>query len=975
MGEVWLAWDEVDSVERAVKLPSQTFARDLNWRMDMKREAQVLRHLSHPAIAAFHDFVVEEERCGLVMEYVPGRTLRALLDAEGRRDRVEALRIAAEIASALDEAHRHPQRIVHCDLKPANVMIAADGAVKVLDWGIARSELAETSAAQGSAGAARAITAAPVRFGTPGYLPPEVLLGDRRTTRAVDIFAFGSVLFELLSGSRAFPGRNAGERIERTLDGPPDFALLPGDLPSPLWSLLRRLLEFDVRVRCGDIADAIEVLRPDGARPGRSRRAGGNLPAVVGAVVGRESEQADLVLQLRRVRFVALHGIGGMGKTRLALSVAHEIARDAARGEELDGGAWFVPIEHVGEDGLVLEAIARAMGSAAGSVAELARQIGERRTLLVLDRCDDRPDAVASVVSALLAAAPNLRVLATGRMPIDGATPRRIGPLRTLGAIAERGDAALRDLESVRLFVARVRSDRPRFEPGEAQLRAIAELVTRLDGIPGSIEIAASFVGSETFESLRVEADSVGDRRDDGPFVAMIEWSLSRLRPEHRLLLSALAAFPAGFELDASLEVGAAAGLERASIQPLLGALVDHALVEIERPEGRVRYRLLRAVRRIAEQLVDAETSASISEGFNAWCRGLVEGAGPTGEAPLERLLIEWPNIAAAIESTLDRGRIEDAATMTVALHRLWYRCGLQGEGLEIVRRVAERRATLAPGPPESAGEWWLVQARLRNAAGLLAWIGRRCDVAEGEFLAAMSILERIGEGEPSRRAAVLSNRALLAKDKGDLAAAGAMLAEARAWAQAVGDSDRAAQAAVNAAVVQEEAGDLDGALRSAEECIRTLGGKPAMKEFLTEAEFVRGLVFVARGEMQEAGAALRRALELNRGSAPRMGATGEIHKAPQLLWGVSRFAERRGDLGAAATLRLGAARLSELLRIQVRPMESEHGEATERLRLGLGLSAWEDAAARAARSSASELLELAFEVTSITGDDDTLTL
>lgn len=986
MGEVWLAWDEARDVDRAVKLPSPRFAMDPYWRLDMKREAHILRHLSHPSIAAFHDFVTEDDRCGLVMEYVDGRTLRRRLDEDGVPPPDEALRIAFQVATALDAAHSHPQRIVHCDLKPANVIVAEDGTVKVLDWGIARSEACELATEppddhDGFADAAEAadplFARSPVRFGTPGYLPPEVLLGDRRATRAVDIFAFGAVLFELLSGERPFPGESAAARIARTCAGPPEFSRIRDGTPPAIWSLLRRLLERDVPLRCADIADAIEVLAPPSNPVVRRTRAPGNLPAMALPFVGRDSLRAALHAAITEDRFICVHGIGGLGKTDLVLQIAHELAAARPEREQTPGqdGVWLVRMEHATDAALLAEIVGSALGDRAGTIEELARLIGLRSIVVVLDRCDEISNEVAEFCAALLRLTPGVRFVATCRMPLRHATSFRVGPLPVPASLHELGTAEIASLDAVRLFVERVRLGTPRFDPGAGELRGIAEIVRMLDGVPRSIEMAASWLGGRSLAELRDELDSVVIRHGEEAVLSMVEWSLARLGPEHRRLLAVLALFPGGCSIDAAAEVASRDAPHRADVAELLGDLIDHALVEVERPEGLVRYRLLVPVRRVVERITDDDGRVVAQNRYRKWCRDLIEGGGPSGETTLERLVVEWPNLAPAIDDACADGRVDDAAAMAIALHRLWYRRGLQGEGLRIVERVIATRERSAPAAPVEAPAWWLTQARLHNAAGLLAWIGFDYDRAEREQREAATILERMGEAGERGLAGLLINRALVAKDRRQSMEAIELLAQAKAIAGAIQDPVRAAQADLNMAVVLQEAGRIDEAMTTIERCLPIMEGDVALREFQAEAHFVRALASIDRRDLAAAGRDLLRSIELDRERGAAARTPDAISKAPQRLWGVARLAERRGDLGAAATLRLGAVRLAGLLRIRIEPLEADHEATMARLRMAIAPGEWESISARSSRVSASELVELAERLASVSTDEPTVDL
>jgi serine/threonine-protein kinase len=261
MGEVYRAHDTRLNRDVALKVLPDGFADDPDRLARFRREAQVLASLNHPNIAAIHG--LEESagdrssRTALVLELVDGPTLADRL-APGAMPVDEALRIAAQIAHALEAAH--DRGIVHRDLKPANIKIRGDGAVKVLDFGLARAFEGDLSS-QASPPTlsptltSPAMTRAGVILGTAAYMAPEQARGKAVDKRA-DIWAFGVVLFELVTGRRLFGGDEVSDTLAFVLTREPDWAALPASAPPPLRRLLRRCLEKDRTRRLADIADA-----------------------------------------------------------------------------------------------------------------------------------------------------------------------------------------------------------------------------------------------------------------------------------------------------------------------------------------------------------------------------------------------------------------------------------------------------------------------------------------------------------------------------------------------------------------------------------------------------------------------------------------------------------------------------------------------------------------------------------------------
>jgi serine/threonine-protein kinase len=263
MGEVYRARDVRLQRDVALKVLPPSFALDSGRRARFEREARVLASLNHPNIATLYG--VEDTPAGpvLVMELVEGLTLadRLALASRGVSDPAmrETLVIALQIAAALEAAHGHG--VVHRDLKPANIVVRPDGTVKVLDFGLATTVQGEDAGAEGPS--ARVTLSNPnpgVGPGTPAYMSPEQVRGVRADTRT-DIWAFGCVLYELLTRRRAFGGERPSDVMARVLEREPDFAALPPDTPPPIRRLLERCLAKDSQDRLRDIGDARLELR------------------------------------------------------------------------------------------------------------------------------------------------------------------------------------------------------------------------------------------------------------------------------------------------------------------------------------------------------------------------------------------------------------------------------------------------------------------------------------------------------------------------------------------------------------------------------------------------------------------------------------------------------------------------------------------------------------------------------------------
>jgi len=256
MGEVYRARDARLGRDVAIKVLPRALADDPQRRVRFERESRVLASLSHPHIAAIHSIEQAGPLRVLVMELVEGPTLAERLQT-GALPQDEALAIARELAGALEATHE--RGLVHRDLKPANIKLTASTGSKLLDFGLAKDV---------HAGADRETTTDGMILGTCAYMSPEQVRG-RSVDKRVDIWAFGCVLFEMLTGTRVFAGDTASDTMAAVLERDPDWTRLPPATPPPIRRLLRRCLEKDAAARLRDIADARFDI--DDARSGRDQ--------------------------------------------------------------------------------------------------------------------------------------------------------------------------------------------------------------------------------------------------------------------------------------------------------------------------------------------------------------------------------------------------------------------------------------------------------------------------------------------------------------------------------------------------------------------------------------------------------------------------------------------------------------------------------------------------------------------------------
>ena len=253
MGEVYRARDGKLGRDVAIKVLPDEFARDTERLRRFQREAKVLASLNHPNIAAIYGVEQSESTHYLVLELVPGETLAERI-ARGPIPVDEAIELAMKIAEALESAHE--QGIVHRDLKPANIKITPDGIVKVLDFGLAKAFIEDAADADSSMSPTltRDATRAGVILGTAAYMSPEQAKGKKLDKRA-DVWAFGAVVYEMLTGKRAFAAEDVSDTLAYVLAKEADWDALPVDMSPTLRAFLTRCLEKDPKERVHDIAD------------------------------------------------------------------------------------------------------------------------------------------------------------------------------------------------------------------------------------------------------------------------------------------------------------------------------------------------------------------------------------------------------------------------------------------------------------------------------------------------------------------------------------------------------------------------------------------------------------------------------------------------------------------------------------------------------------------------------------------------
>ena len=384
MGEVFLADDTQLERKVAIKFLPDELQDDPVARGRFEREAKSAAALDHPFICKIYEVAQVDGRAGIVMEHVAGQTLESRL-VEGALAPAEAIQIAVEMAEALTEAHAH--RILHRDLKPANLMLTGQGHVKVMDFGLAK-RMRDPGVSEGEESTAGNLTRTGTLLGTPAYMSPEQVRGESVDARS-DIFAFGVVLFELLTGEHPFKRGTRSDTIAAILRDAPSRA---GGSADPIdYAIFDKLLAKAPDARYQSFEEvSVEVRRLRDATSGSSGTLVESLAGTgpIGArrtpFVGREAETAELLHWLDRAAvgrggIVLIGGEPGVGKTRLVeqlLEAALERRCLAVTGRcyEMEGTAPFSPFVELVEQyirGTSSKVLRETLGDAASEVARL----------------------------------------------------------------------------------------------------------------------------------------------------------------------------------------------------------------------------------------------------------------------------------------------------------------------------------------------------------------------------------------------------------------------------------------------------------------------------------------------------------------------------------------------------------------------------------------------------------------------------
>jgi predicted ATPase/DNA-binding winged helix-turn-helix (wHTH) protein len=693
-------------------------------------------------------------------------------------------------------------------------------------------------------------------------------------------------------------------------------------------SLLRKVLG----------ARAIATVAPLGYRfamlceGAAAQAAPNNLPAERTRFIGREALLDEAAQRLGQTRLLTLTGIGGSGKTRLALRLANELQA------RFPDGVWFVDLAALEDPSQVALSLARALGVAQSADTPmhdlLAARLHGSTTLVVLDNCEHLLDAVCTLATTLLAASPELRVLATSREAL-GLVGESVVPVRPLNLPPPGAEpTTVAQAEAVRMFVDRAKAALPGFEAQGELLATAAAICRRVDGIPLAIELAAAQLRvlaptqvlaflEERFQLL------VGSRRSlprQQTLRAVVRWSWDRLDPEEQHLLMVFALCSGGCVLATAAALHDEA-LAPVALVPGITRLADMSLLQIERPSGAgagtgngngngngndaaaARYTLLETVRQFAMEQLHAGGQAAAARNrhrdhFVALAEDgerqlmLVADPGPT----VERIADERENLLQALAWCRQSGDSKSELRLVTALRSFWASHGLLPLGFELSMAALAHAKDQTPSP-ERCGA-------LAAAAHLAQWMRRHDEV---QHLIGQQVADARALGDDRWLGAGLDLQGELALVRGDLQAATSSLTEARDTARRCGDLRIEGNALGGLVQVARAAGRLEEAWQGSLDMLAFLRGQ-INRYGVTVATLNCASIAIERGQAEAARPYLAEALQLTQLVRSR-------HLMQVLISTAAAWAALRGD--AALATRLHAADKAQRTVMQL-PLEDE---------------------------------------------------
>jgi non-specific serine/threonine protein kinase len=803
MASVYLADDLKHGRRVAIKVMNADIGAAIGMSRFM-REIEIAARLTHPHILPLHDSGVIEDQPYYVMPYIEGESLRQRLTRLKSLSIDDSLRFASEIASALGYAHQ--QGLVHRDIKPENVLLS-NGIVLVADFGIARF----TNANEGTA-----ITVANATIGTPAYMSPEQLQAGNPIDGRTDLYSLGCVIYEMLVGTPPFTGPLHSLAYQHISVEPRAVSEHRPEVPSYIAHAIRKLLAKNPDDRFTTAADFVSAISTDAATlsfEATKSRVPTNLPKDRTRFIGRNQELSECTRVLEDSRLLTLAGLGGCGKTRLAIKAAESLTG------KFPAGVWFVDLAPLTETSRMVGAVAHVLDLREEADKDLfdlvIDHISDKKVLLVLDNCEHLLSSCAEFVDGLLNSCAEVRIIATSReaLNVHGEEVIHLPPLGVPDSKSELSLESVRSADAIKLFLDRAQIARRSFELTTANFASVAEVCRRLDGIPLAIELAAARIKILSIEQILTKLDdrfkllssagrSMLPRHQT--LWAVIEWSYDQLASEEQRLLRALSIFAGGWTLGLASTV--VPDSDEFAMLDHHSQLIDKSIVVVASEESAsLRYSFLETVRQF-----------------------LLEKLNESGEAERAR--------EAHFKAMLD---LAERAYAERATREEFWTAELEIESDNI--RVALEYAR------EVDSEKYL------NLVGALAWFWIvKTHIAEGrEHLPTALAASAVEPSRPTRARALWGAAHMLAL-QGETSEARAWIEEARSMSRDLGDTREIALALEGIGWTHFFRSEDEAACAAFEECLRLqrAGGD---QHLVIRAKVGLAQVLVALGRTDEA--------------------------------------------------------------------------------------------------------------------------
>ena len=915
-------------LDRTVAIKVMTEELDINRERFLREQRAMGRLTGHPNIVGV--LQVGETDNGypyLVMQYHRQGSLEARIRRLGPLPVAEVLRLGVKMAGALETAHR--VGILHRDVKPANMLLTDFGEPALSDFGIAHI-----------AGGFK--TATGTFTGSPAFTAPEILSGDP-PSRASDIYGLGATLFAALTGHAAFERRSGEQIVAQFLriasESAPD--LRESGVPDDAASIVEEAMARDPQVRPSAAALGEELQRLQSRRglpvddmamrtKGQSAvarapgvRRPGNLPLELTSFIGRQTELATVKHMLSSSRLVTLAGIGGVGKTRLALRVAVEAVMDFV------DGVWLVELGELSDAALLVDVVAAQLGlrddSARPLQDVLTEYLSSRRLLLVLDNCEQVVDAAAKLAETLLRSCSDLRILTTSReaLGIGGEAVLRLTPLTVVDADS--------------LFTNRAAAALPGFALTDENKDLVSRICTKVEGLPLAIELAAARLRAMSPEQILERLDdryalltrgSRGAPERQQTLGWSVGWSYELCTPAEQQLWARLSVFAGSFELQAAEDI-CNGDFDPELIVDLLSALVDKSIVTRTESGSIVRFRLLETLRDYGRQRIEQTPEFTELRRRHAdWYRRLVTEAaagwfGPHQVEWMTRMEREGLNLLAALEFSM-----ADSPEVALDIAGTLHPFGLARGALTETRRWLDRALAATPSVPTTQ------RIMALYGGAMVAALQADTSVAAARVAEGRALVEQMTD--PKAHSMVTVAEGFVALVSGEFEGACTQLEDAVRW---IDDPNLRVAAMILLGWSLEFRGEIGRALLWQEKALGVAEslGESVYREY---ALWSLGIGWWRHRKPDRAAELLKDALQLTY-------VVGDPRQAAACLEGLAWIAAEKAEFQRAAVLMAAAASLSNAVgasTVVLPHLGGFHTECDNRTRDGLDETEFEAA-------------------------------